>query len=108
MSRLVRAEEAKRSPDYYADGYPDMSIRDGVAYVSHADFKRLPTYSTSIPTGVCDGKVWKRGPHGGPPGFKHQAMLVPGNWFLGRFEAPAEPDADYVNTSFIPLVVDRV
>lgn len=60
MAALVRAEEAKRHPNYYLDGYPDLLMDDEVAIVPEADFKSLSEYSTSIPTGVCDGKVWKR------------------------------------------------
>lgn len=33
---------------------------EDVAVVTEADYERLSEYSTSIPTGVCDGKVWRR------------------------------------------------
>lgn len=98
--------EARRSPDNYMTGYPDMVIDAGVAHVTITDFRRLSTYSTSVPTGVVVGKVWKRGPHGGPRGFRHQAPLVEGNWLLGRYEDCAEDG--YALTTFVPLVVDLV
>jgi hypothetical protein len=57
--QLVREEEAAKHPARYLDGYPEMLMDDEVAIVSQEDFDRLSDYSASIPTGVCDGKVWK-------------------------------------------------
>lgn len=64
---LVREEEARKHPERYLDGYPDLLMDDEVAIVSEQDFARLPEYSASVPTGVCDGKVWSRNlaAHGG-------------------------------------------
>lgn len=107
---LVRAEEAKRNPDSYFEGYPDLRwdhlTEPSTALVTVADFKRLDTYSTSIPTGVCAGKVWKAGPHTASS-FREKSPLVPGAWFLGCFEDYDPPRDDAVIQRFYPLVVDR-
>jgi hypothetical protein len=87
--RLNREEEAKHSPSHYRDGYPDMI--DGVTcvIVTESDFKRLPTYSCSVPTGVCDGKVWKAE-------FKD-------GWFLGSYTDYDPPREDAVIQGFKKL-----
>lgn len=91
MSKLVREDEAKRSPNQYREGYPDMI--DGVTcvIVTSADLKRLPNYSASVPTGVCPGKVWKRATADG--------------WLLGSYDDYDPPRDDAVIRRFRPLKV---
>lgn len=40
--------------------FPDIIFIEDVACVSQHDLIRLPEYSTSLPTGMYPGKVWKR------------------------------------------------
>lgn len=47
------------APRRYAEHFPTLSIDGDRATIGHDDFKGLPTYSTSVPTGVDAGKVWK-------------------------------------------------
>lgn len=90
--RLVRAEEARRNPDNYFEGYPYLEIRgeaalgSGYVTLSADDLERLPEYSSSIPTGVCEGKVWKR--------------QVGADWYLGSYEPCDPPEPDAVMTVF--------
>jgi hypothetical protein len=107
---LIRSEEAKRNPDRYEEGYPKLRWQlenEGKARLSFDEFKKLPTYSSTVPTGICIGKVWKRGPERVPVGWKHSSFLVEGHWWLGRMEE--DPDSDeHVLIRFYPLIVDRV
>lgn len=38
----------------------DVLIDDDFALMAKIDFKKLLEYSTTIPTGVYEGKMWKR------------------------------------------------
>lgn len=85
-------EEARRNPQYYFDGYPEMLIDGDTAIVSRRDFDRLPEYSTSNPTGVYVGKVWKR--------VRPEAGVCQ----LGSYEEN-DPPNEYVLTNFRTLIV---
>ena len=93
MSQLVREIEAKQSPNYYREGYPDMIEGVTCVIVNERDFKRLPTYDCSVPTGVCAGKVWKRQDTGG--------------LWLGAYEDYMPPRQDAVRQTFRRLRVMR-
>lgn len=90
--KLVRKEEAARHPEMYFEGYPDMRYDDQTAYVHSADLERMPEYSSTVPTGVCDGKLWKRKTEIG--------------WLLGSYEWD-EPEAEDpgIFTKFRHLIV---
>lgn len=69
-----------------------MLVTDDEVFVSARDFDRLPEYSTSIPTGVYVGKVWK-------------ARRGEG-WMLGTFEDHDPPDPEFVMTRFRKLTIE--
>lgn len=91
---LVREEEARRSPERYFDGYPDMRYDDQTAYVHPADLDRMPEYSASVPTGVCDGKLWK--------------CKVEHGWMLGSYEAAPDSDDEIVQRFRHLIVLDSM
>lgn len=84
--RLVRAEEARRSPENYREGYPLMETIGEDAWLTDEDLRRLPEYSASQPTGVCEGKVWKHRTGDG--------------WLLGAYEPCDPPEPDMVLTVY--------
>lgn len=57
----------------YMEGYPHAYVDHGQGrvYMTEADVERLSEYSTSLPTGVSVGKIWKRAVSDGTrmPGF---------------------------------------
>lgn len=89
----MREQERRtgRDRDYYRDGYPDMIEGVTCVMVTEADYKRLPTYDCSVPTGVYVGKVWKRRDAGGV--------------WLGAYEDHEPPRDDSVRQTFRPLKV---
>lgn len=98
--KLDPVVEAARNPDRYLSGYPLMLMDADTAIVTQRDFARLDDYSASIPTGVCVGKVWKRG---GP--IVEDGQKVGERWVLGQFEEdPTEPDK-YCLTTWRELLV---
>ena len=56
----------------------EIILTDTYAYMSRKSFDLLHEYSCSIPTGVCEGKMWKR---------KDEETE---NWFLGWFGSEKE------------------
>ncbi len=76
--------------------YWDQPPRDRVlvddqhALLSPQDFQELGEYSTSLPSGVYPGKMWKR--------------REPGVWYLGWFGETANPELCSVNFREIILV----
>src|SRR3954464_7480956 len=52
----------------------------GTVALSEAEFKALPNYSCSLPTGTIIGKRWRRREpyENGPPGTVH-------TWFMGEY-----------------------
>lgn len=111
------ADEARRSPDRYLSGYPDMLLDDKTALVTEVDFHRITTraggYHSSMPSGVIPGKVWYREEHyvrdrkdptmcrmvfgGGDPDLTRR--------LLGSYEPhPTTPDT-HVVTRFRELII---
>lgn len=80
-------------PSSYIEGYPEMLADAELVLVTPEDFERLDEYSTSQPTGVSIGKVWKAERRGG--------------WAMGMFAEcePPEPDPSIVAVIYRPLEV---
>lgn len=54
-------EQARRHPERYLSGYPDIVVDDKTALVSESDFRRMEGagyYDSTLPTGVYIGKIW--------------------------------------------------
>lgn len=70
-------DERRHSP---SGSYPPICLDDEHFLISQADFDALPEYSCSLPTGVFDGKCWKRYDNG--------------VWWIGCYieEDPPHPD----------------
>lgn len=51
---------AKRDPNYYLSGYPDMLMDEAemTVVMTRAEVKKLSNYSASVPTGVYVDKCW--------------------------------------------------
>lgn len=62
--------------------YPPICLDANHFLISQADFDALPECSTSIPTGVYDGKCWKA------------KNRFTGEWWIGCYldESPPHPD----------------
>lgn len=57
------------------------------ALIPRAMFERLPTYSTSIPTGTTIGKFWRCNTTHGTPDYSED-----GPWLLGCYERVLPPE----------------
>ena len=105
--KLIRAEEAARNPERYYEGYPNMLYDDKVAIITRRDLDRLPEYSSSVPTGVCEGKVWKRieyrTPDGAPALGRHEGGET--LYFLGSFDPDPQKRPGIVIQRFRELLV---
>ena len=63
------------------DAYPPIVLDDEFFLITETNFKKLPVYNSSRPTGVYDGKCWRFETAGGV-------------WWIGCFieEDPPHPD----------------
>lgn len=64
---------------------------DNFALMTEEDFNKLLEYSTSIPSGVYEGKMWKRG-------------MLGGGWMLGWYGFE-DADGKSVSTNFRELLI---
>jgi hypothetical protein len=77
-----------------------MAVYDDIAIMDRSTLARLPEYSTSIPTGVYEGKMWKfRQGHGTPGGSD-------GSWFLRWYGPSDDPNKCSINERPIRLIRD--
>lgn len=60
----------------------DIQIDDTHALMSQRTFCQLHEYSTSMPSGVYEGKMWRRG----------EPWNAPRKWFLGWYGTCDEPN----------------
>jgi hypothetical protein len=67
----------------------DILLDDTHALMSQAAFDALHTYSTSLPTGVYDGKMWKRERIDWQPGYVARST---GDWWLCWYAPANNPD----------------
>lgn len=74
-----------RQPDRHR-----ILIDDKTAVMTRADFNTLAEYSTSVPTGVYEGKMWKR--------------HTPDGWYLVWFGFSQKPDCCSNNYRKIEVV----
>jgi hypothetical protein len=78
---------------------PDrMAIYDDIAIMDRSTLECLSEYSTSIPTGVYEGKMWKfRQGHNTPGG-------PVGPWYLCWYGSSEDPDKCSINRRPIRLI----
>ena len=78
-----------------------MAVYDDIAIMDQSALGLLPEYSTSIPTGVYEGKMWKsRQGHGTPGG-------PAGPWYLCWYGPSEDPDKCSINSRPIRLIRDE-
>jgi hypothetical protein len=75
----------------------DVVLERGVAFMSLATFEALCEYSTSIPTGVYEGKMWKR-ERLVPRDAQLGAFNRTGEWSLCWFDTAPDPDRCRIRT----------
>jgi hypothetical protein len=75
-----------KQPDRYS-----VLIDDDVAMMSQASFDQLIEYSTSIPSGVYDVKIWKR-------------RVTRSKWLLCWYGPAPNPNQCSINTREIVIV----
>jgi hypothetical protein len=76
------------------------------ALMSKATFKQLPEYSSSIPSGVYEGKMWKRN-----NGIYDTAFLKSGGkpeWLLMWYGTAEDPDKCSINSRVIVIDENEV
>lgn len=74
-----------------------MAIDDKAAMMDQATFDALLTYSTTVPTGVAIGKIWKR----------DLAHAFPGRgegWELGAYEE-SQRGEDFASIVFREIII---
>lgn len=71
-----------------------IEIDDAHALMSDATFKALPEYSSTIPTGVYPGKMWRR--HDGL--LDQRCKPSDRQWLLCWYGESDEPDACSINS----------
>lgn len=99
---MNEADARRCSPE----SYPEIVVTDEIgpnklptALIYAADWKRLPEYSCSMPTGVFYGKRWKRNTTAYDP------RTTEPNWVIGGYE-PHEDETKAAIVWFDVMVVD--
>lgn len=79
----------------------ELAVYDDIAIMDNSALQRLSEYSTSIPTGVYEGKMWKsRQGHGTPGG-------PTGPWYLCWYDSSDNLDSCSINRRPIRLIRDE-
>lgn len=65
----------------------ELDRSDKVAYMTMAEFNALLEYSTTLPTGQTEGKVWKRQSN---IGACQRKPKTPPKWLLGEYGKVAD------------------
>jgi hypothetical protein len=73
----------------------DIEIDDKYAMMSRRTFEALHEYSCSLPSGVYEGKMWRRG----EPYIEPRSV-----WYLGWFGCSDKPDKVSINWREIIIV----
>ncbi len=71
-----------------------MAVYDDIAIMDRSTLQRLHDYSASIPTGVYEGKMWRRADG-------------PDKWLLCWYGPSEDPDMVSINTRPIRLIRER-
>ena len=79
-----------------------ITVDDKHALMSLADFKALPEYSSSQPSGVYDGKMWRR--HNGACDWNFIARGGKPEWWLCWF-GPSEKGPDFCTTNHRKIIL---
>ena len=78
-----------------------MAVYDDIAIMDRSALALLSEYSTSIPTGVYEGKMWKsRQGHNTPGG-------PVGPWYLYWYGPSKDPDKCSINSRPIRLIREK-
>jgi len=72
----------------------EMAVYDDIAIMDRSALQRLPEYSTTIPTGAYEGKMWRR-------------ANGPDKWFLCWYGPSEDPDMVSINSRPIRLIRDE-
>ena len=72
----------------------EIEFTETKARMSQYVFDQLKNYSRSVPTGVYEGKMWKRG----------EPYFSPAKWFLCWYGVSKEPNKCSINYREIELV----
>ncbi|KKL82142.1 hypothetical protein LCGC14_1987740 [marine sediment metagenome] len=71
-----------------------MAVYDDIAIMDQSTLALLPEYSTTIPTGAYEGKMWRR-------------ANGPDNWLLCWYGPSEKPDMVSINRRPIRLIRDE-
>lgn len=79
-----------------------ITVDDKTATMTLSDFKELATYSGTYPSGVYDGKMWRR--HNGAHDYEFRARGGKPEWMLCWF-GPSEKSPNYCATFMRKIIL---